>query len=44
MKLVRMPVFACALALWGCADMMQTVSSVATGIDVRVPSKPDTVV
>jgi acetamidase/formamidase len=44
MKPVRLIGFACALALSGCADMMQTVSSVATGIDVHVPSKPDTVV
>ena len=44
MKLVRPIGIACVLALAGCADMMQTVSSVATGIDVHVRSRPDTVV
>ena len=42
MKLFRVAV--CALALSGCADMMQSISKVATGVDVRVPSNPDTVV
>jgi len=33
-----------SLALSGCAGMMESVSRVATGIDVRIPSNPDTVV
>ena len=33
-----------SLAVSGCAGMMDTLTQVATGIDVRVPSNPDTVV
>jgi acetamidase/formamidase len=48
MKLVRPVGFGfglgIALALSGCAEVMQTASSIATGIDIHVPSKPDTVV
>jgi acetamidase/formamidase len=33
-----------ALALSGCAGMMDTLSKVATGVDVHIPSNPDTVV
>jgi len=44
MKSFRLIGIGCARALSGCAGMVDTVTSVATGIDTHVPSKPDTVV
>jgi acetamidase/formamidase len=33
-----------SLAVSGCAEMMDSINKAATGVDVRVPSNPDTVV
>jgi acetamidase/formamidase len=45
MKLSRTAgVFSCALALAGCAGVMDPINKIATGVDARVPSNPDTVV